>query len=419
MSNKQNSLFNAGTAQAVRLERLCGNFMMDQDPSDALAELKNKISLCGSTVLVTCAGEHMPELNKSQKFVAVVKSVLDQFTNKKFCMVLDKSWHSRKQFESCTVEDILYLDYFLALTYFNNKDLPAVTWNPQSDKFLFLTGRMHKINRTTLLYMMWSKGLLEKCEWSWSLNDDHGKQMFPELTEQQYQQFIASVTRSLDAWGVYGNQNYNNEMYCNKLFELVSETKFEQDYMVPAFVTEKTWKSMANGLPFIIAGPLGILESLENLGFDTFRDLLLIKNYDNPATADYLSGLENWMCMTAEQWSALYNNIRDVRWPGNVSLPDTMSMTAMRRDYPDIFKEILNHEQPLPDLPDKMKRLSAVLANVNHWLEHLPAHASEVSVRVLHNQRLFNELGKKVLDQLDHWAQKHNLSNSIKLGKQA
>lgn len=424
MGEKVDSLLNDDITETIRLEGLCGDFMLDKDYNTNLSLVKKKISLAGSTILVSCASEYIPELDKSQRFVTVVKSLLDEFKDKKIYLIVEKSWKTNRFFESCAVEDIFYIDYYLGLTYLNNRDLTVTPWNKDSDKFLFLTGRWHRINRTTLLYHLWDRGLLERCEWSWSLTDEHGREMFPELTEEQYWSFIKAVTRSLDSWDTNGvqndtttisSQNYVSTMYSSKLFDLVSETKFEQDYIVPAFITEKTWKTIANGLPFVMAGPPGILESLENLGFDTFKDLLLIKNYDNPFKEDYLLGLENWMCMTTEQWREFYSGIRDVRWPGNAKLPDAIDVKTFRRKYPDIFQEILGNDLPPTDLTDKLKRLNAIIANVDHWLENLPKYADDVADRVLSNQERFDYLGKKVLNQLINWADRHNLLDNIKV----
>ena len=414
MIEKTDCLFNE-TAETIRLESLCSDFMLDKDYNDSLCKIQNKLSLAGSTILVCCTREYIPEPDKAQKFVDTVKLALNSVKNKKIYIVLDKSWENGGLFNSCSAEDTLYIDYFLGLTYFNNKDLTVAPWNKNSDKFLFLTGRWHRLNRTTLLYYLWDRGLLENCEWSWGLTDDYGQKLCPELTQEQYRFFIKSVTRSMDSWGIGGSQHYTSTIYSDKLFELVSETKFEQDHMVPAFVTEKTWKTIANGLPFIIAGPPGILESLENLGFDTFDDLLLVKNYDNPSKADYLSGLENWMCMSADQWKEFYSNIRDVRWPDNVKLPDTIDIKTFRQSYPAIFQEMLGHKTPPQDFPDKMKRLNAIIANVDHWLENLPKYADKIADRVLRNQQQFNYQGKKVLDQLSKWTDSHNLSSSVKI----
>jgi hypothetical protein len=61
------------------------------------------------------------------------------------------------------------------------------------------------------------------------------------------------------------------EPYIDTYFSLVTETVFNYPY---SFRTEKTWKPIAIGHPFIIASNAGYYRDLHQLGFKTFGHLI-------------------------------------------------------------------------------------------------------------------------------------------------
>ena len=71
----------------------------------------------------------------------------------------------------------------------------------------------------------------------------------------------------------WGTQRYfNPEWYNDTCFSFVSES-FISLIDNQVLVSEKTYKSIAFYHPFLILGPVGILQSLRNLGFETFENL--------------------------------------------------------------------------------------------------------------------------------------------------
>jgi hypothetical protein len=62
-----------------------------------------------------------------------------------------------------------------------------------------------------------------------------------------------------------------NEFYLNSWTDLVSETQFE--LYGDVFPTEKTFKPMAYGLPFIFNASRGHLRHVKSLGYQSFPEL--------------------------------------------------------------------------------------------------------------------------------------------------
>ncbi|NBP04579.1 MAG: hypothetical protein EBU90_31755, partial [Proteobacteria bacterium] len=66
------------------------------------------------------------------------------------------------------------------------------------------------------------------------------------------------------------------QSYCN----IVLETHFDADQSGGAFLTEKTFKPIKHGQPFVIVGTPGSLAALRSLGYRTF-DHVIDNSYDS------------------------------------------------------------------------------------------------------------------------------------------
>jgi hypothetical protein len=140
-------------------------------------------------------------------------------------------------------------------------------------KFLLLNGR-HRPHRTELLTLL--ADILDQGIWT---NLDHnagpvrplprhyecdhavGNNPLPESGFVKYQLFD-------NRWGeVY----LNEPLYQDTYFSIVTETVFEYPH---SFRTEKIWKPIAIGHPFIAVANQGFYKDLHNLGFRTFGNLI-------------------------------------------------------------------------------------------------------------------------------------------------
>jgi hypothetical protein len=177
-------------------------------------------------------------------------------------------------------------------------------------KFLFLNGRVRP-HRRFLLEKFKQQGLLDQALWtnldsgpagSRSLNlynennEDLLLRSFPvqylpvNYEVKEYQHRI-NVTPKNDYRflkdhlfnNTWGEIYLKSEPYIDTYFSVVTETVFDYSY---SFRTEKIWKPIAMGHPWIAATSCGYYRDLHNLGFRTFGHLIdeSFDNIDNHQT---------------------------------------------------------------------------------------------------------------------------------------
>lgn len=178
-------------------------------------------------------------------------------------------------------------------------------------KFLFLNGRMRG-HRKELIYRFKKSGLIDQSLWT-NLDDSNGVgpliinssgtekmrngvpppvdtcysdgsfpvQYLPaEYEVEQYRVNLLSPPNAITgrAQGKYnlfqadwGEIYLNPKPYLDTYFSLVTETVF--DYPC-SFRTEKIWKPIAIGHPFIVASNYGYYQDLQDIGFKTFSHVI-------------------------------------------------------------------------------------------------------------------------------------------------
>ena len=147
-------------------------------------------------------------------------------------------------------------------------------------KFLFLNGRSRP-HRTELITRL--DGLLDQCIWT-NLDSTNGLPIKTLDPKYEYDHVVTSqplpttgfVKHELfdNKWGdVYIKENLYQDTY----FSLVTETVFGYPY---SFRTEKIWKPVAVGHPWIAVANAGFYKDFRNLGFQTFNHVI-DESFDN------------------------------------------------------------------------------------------------------------------------------------------
>ena len=156
-------------------------------------------------------------------------------------------------------------------------------------KFLFLNGRIRS-HRKYLLEQFRLSGLLDQSLWSnLDSNPGAGRELThpcmntPSITRSLPQEYEVSKyqTSNINTDNHYKKYTlFNNdwgeiylqpEPYIDTYFSLVTETVFEYPY---SFRTEKIWKPIAMGHPFIAVSNMGYYRDLHNMGFKTFGHVI-------------------------------------------------------------------------------------------------------------------------------------------------
>jgi hypothetical protein len=141
-------------------------------------------------------------------------------------------------------------------------------------KFLFLNGRA-RAHRRQLLHRLGP--VLDQAIWT-NLDNTHGGLI--KLLDAKYEFDFYKSNTTIEDTGFVKYRLFNNDWgevylaskpYTDTYFSLVTETVFDYPY---SFRTEKLWKPIAMGHPFIVVGNQGYYRDLQKLGFKTFGNLI-------------------------------------------------------------------------------------------------------------------------------------------------
>jgi hypothetical protein len=179
-------------------------------------------------------------------------------------------------------EDIpsLYHENFLPKILDYSENLQAINeyWDQFNTdrpyKFLFLNGRARS-HRRQLLEKLAS--VLDQSIWT-NLDSTHGNPI--KLLDPKYEFNFYQKNTELEQSGFVKYALFNNDWgeiylnprpYIDTYFSLVTETVFDYPY---SFRTEKIWKPVAIGHPFVVVSNAGYYRDLHQLGFKTFGHLI-------------------------------------------------------------------------------------------------------------------------------------------------
>jgi len=137
-----------------------------------------------------------------------------------------------------------------------NKKKQFVSWPHEHNKthdYLMLIGKK-KLQRQNLLYSLEQSKLLDKSLYSVLFD---GKAL-----EGKIESYIPNKRD-------FPQRHYEPKWYNSTNYTLVVESSWDKD----TFITEKTFKPIMYGHPFVIWGNPGSLQQLESWGFKTFADM--------------------------------------------------------------------------------------------------------------------------------------------------
>jgi hypothetical protein len=159
-----------------------------------------------------------------------------------------------------------------------NMDKPSVDFTPEDDRYLFLSyNRMTRGHRIFLMSEFINKNLLDRG--LISLNKVH--HVSDEFISEENAQYIIENTPFI----IDSKYDLNYNLACNisksdyeKTFiSVVTETIVNDNTL---FLSEKIWKPIIVGHPFLVYGNVGTLKYLKSLGYKTF-DKWVDESYDN------------------------------------------------------------------------------------------------------------------------------------------
>ena len=182
----------------------------------------------------------------------------------------------------------------------------AIHSEPRECEFTVLN-RLHKSWRATAMADLHRNGMLNCSYWSYCETGalDNNNPIEIDLIDGlklATEQFLSHAPYVSDELGQTERNNhaatqskYHVNSYCN----IVMETHFDADQSGGSFLTEKTFKPIKHGQLFFVAGPVGSLQALRDLGYCTF-DSVLDNSYDR---------IEN----NTQRWTRLRASIQQAR----------------------------------------------------------------------------------------------------------
>ena len=181
--------------------------------------------------------------------------------------------------------NVIFFPWFMLKYYYLYLD-KQFTWNHESDKFLFLPGKINKAHRIYPMYKLWKDQMLDTVSYTflscpmWGISeDDWYNKLCEYLSDATQQNFDPSELKQLllelekDQDGLvnlsrtesnFMMQTVSESLYNTGCVELVSETWIDTYHL-----TEKTWRPIMAGQPFIHINP-DQTRRLREMGFKTF-----------------------------------------------------------------------------------------------------------------------------------------------------
>jgi len=199
-------------------------------------------------------------------------------------------------------------EYFLA--YINRRQSVALADSPVRPYEFTALNRIHKWWRAAVMSDLQHQGVLDRSLWSYNtkITEDDRPEDNPIRLDQQadwhqiMQEFLNQgpyVCDSSDAVSHNDHRHINADLYCQSYCHLVIETLFDVDQSGGTFLTEKTYKCLKFGQPFVIVGPVGSLAVLRASGYRVF-DHMIDNSYD-------------LIVDNTERWLAVKNSILEIK----------------------------------------------------------------------------------------------------------
>jgi hypothetical protein len=235
-------------------------------------------------------------------------------------------------------------EYFLG--YINRRQsLVLASEEPRPYEFTALN-RIHKWWRAAVMSDLYHRGVLDCSLWSYNteLTEDDSPEdnpiridCIPDLARvmSEFLDHGPYVCDSRDTAAHNDHRHINTDLYTQSYCHLVLETLFDVDQSGGTFLTEKTWKCLKFGQPFVIIGPVGSLDILRQSGYRVF-DHVIDNTYDTieDNTKRYLAvrnAISKIQQQDMHQWYLrCLDNVRHNQWQFTTKATGTLDRLIMK-----------------------------------------------------------------------------------------
>jgi hypothetical protein len=188
---------------------------------------------------------------------------------------------------------------------------------PMRSSFLLLS-RSHKWWRAAVVTDLQRQGLLNRAVWSYNTTVDIGDRAEDCPVEldridirSDLDVFLSLGPYRCDNLDAAAHNDHSQHVaahYDRTACSIVLETHFDADGSNGAFLTEKTFKCLKHGHPFVLFAPPDSLQALRRMGYRTF-DSVIDPTYDTITdnTDRYLSVMHTIQQLAQQDPNTLYN----------------------------------------------------------------------------------------------------------------
>jgi hypothetical protein len=184
-------------------------------------------------------------------------------------------------------------NFNLHTTYNSYKDRSTNKWNNSSTKFLFLGGVPNRPNRIGLLNKFQKAGLLNNAEWTffkpWTTKQVEWCKQYLTTDYDSVLQLARSIDSTYESSKHYSTDPATNTwtkdtawiepaIFSNTAISVISEGIDSSD-ISSKYLTEKTYRVFVQQHPFLHASCPDMFDYIKELGFKTFEEYMLIKDY--------------------------------------------------------------------------------------------------------------------------------------------
>ena len=201
---------------------------------------------------------------------------------------------------------VYFPDHELLYWHRNQSVLPLPIHTQPRDYNFTVLSRTHKWWRATVMTDLLRNNLLKKSYWSYSTEHAVGESIDDNPIEidtldlrNDITQFLSGAPYRCDTLTPAQHNDHHlveADHYVNSYCSIILETHFDADGSGGSFLTEKIFRAIKHGHPFVIVGCPGSLAVLRNLGYRTF-DHAIDNSYDTVT-----NNTERWIqCRSAIQ----------------------------------------------------------------------------------------------------------------------
>jgi hypothetical protein len=240
---------------------------------------------------------------------------------------------------------IYFPDHELFFRYINRRQRSCLPTVGPKQKDFTVINRTHKWWRATCMADLHSQGLLENSFWSYNSNIDINDEAesnpisLDQLLDVRVHlhKFLKNTPYTCDTLDPHAQNDHrqvNLDLYTKSYCHIILETHFDADQSGGTFLTEKTYKCIKFGQPFVIVGPPNSIAILRSRGYRVF-DHVIDHSYDT-------------ITDNTERWLALRATIRDLKfkispqWLAQCQQDLEWNQNHFANGYGDLLNDLVN-----------------------------------------------------------------------------